>query len=340
VIDLFSADPKVIDPGSATQLMVAVRNAERVTIEPGIGALKSQDRVLVHPETTTTYTLNASGPGGVDRRTLVVTVKAIRAALPKAPSIEVFSADSKEIRAGEAANLTWRVSDAAEVRIEPEPGVVFGDHVQVRPVKTTVYTLVAKGPGGSQMQTLTITLQPAAKGNPEPREETPPPAPQPRIKSFAPDHPVIDAGGEAVLSYSVADAASVTIDPGVGTFTPLNEINQVKVRPSKTTIYSLTARGPGGEDVATIRVTVNEPPAPPPPSPQPLSGVFHCPNGPVRQGQTVYIDNLPARPMELNIDQTTWWAMPFQSLPNGERRLPLVARKPVNGCEITWKTKN
>jgi hypothetical protein len=355
-IDRFSADPEAIDPGQSTKLAVAVRNAEKLTIEPGVGALKSQDPVVVNPHTTTAYTLTATGPGGVDRRMLVVSVKEIRAVTPvtpKAPSIEMFSADSKIIRAGEATTLRWRVSESTDVQIEPDPGAVSGDHVQVRPLKTTAYTLVAKGPGGSKMETLTIAVEPAAKAGPGRRGGTPPdatkrnpepvapkPPPTPRIMSFTADRQAIDAGAEVVLSYSVENAASVTIDPGAGTFAPMSQVNQVKVHPSKTTTYTLTAHGSTGEDVATIQVTVNNPPPPAPPPPQPLSGVFHCPNGSVQAGQTINIDNLPARLLDLDIDQTTWWVKPFQTLPNGQRRLPLVARKAVNGCEITWKTKN
>jgi peptidoglycan-associated lipoprotein len=55
-----------------------------MSINQGIGAVQSQGERQVFPTNSTTYTLNASGPGGTDSRSVTVTVTA--APTPPPPS--------------------------------------------------------------------------------------------------------------------------------------------------------------------------------------------------------------------------------------------------------------
>ena len=77
----------------------------------------------------------------------------------------------------------------------------------------------------------------------------------------------IERGQAATLRWSVEDATSVTIEPGLGTVQ--NNGNR-QVFPSNTTTYRLTATGAGGNASATasVNVTVPAPPPPPPPAPK------------------------------------------------------------------------
>jgi peptidoglycan-associated lipoprotein len=72
----------------------------------------------------------------------------------------------------------------------------------------------------------------------------------------------IDKGQSSTLTWQTTNANSVSIDNGVGAVQP-NGSQQVT--PTESTTYTLTAKGDGGTQTATARVTVNQPPPPPPP---------------------------------------------------------------------------
>ncbi|GAH83088.1 unnamed protein product, partial [marine sediment metagenome] len=77
---------------------------------------------------------------------------------------------------------------------------------------------------------------------------------EPIINSFSADPTTITVGESSVLSWSITDANSVTIDNGVGsvTFT-----GNTMVNPVVTTTYTLTATNNTGSVTAMITVTVN-----------------------------------------------------------------------------------
>ncbi len=99
----------------------------------------------------------------------------------------------------------------------------------------------------------------------------PPPAPSnvPVIAQFTAEPS--SRGQSATLRWSVSDATSVTIEPGLG---PVQSNGSRQVFPSNTTSYQLSATGPGGNASASATVNVNVPTAPvaaPPKDTTPLS---------------------------------------------------------------------
>jgi len=68
---------------------------------------------------------------------------------------------------------------------------------------------------------------------------------------------VISAGDQVQLSWRTTDATSVSID-GIGDV-PTSGVKSVS--PAESTTYHLVARGAGGTAEASVRVTVNAPPA-------------------------------------------------------------------------------
>jgi hypothetical protein len=72
----FTASPSSIQPGQSATLEWAVVNADRITLDRGIGIVATRDTRTVTPSRTTTYTLTALGFGGVvsDTRSVTVTV--------------------------------------------------------------------------------------------------------------------------------------------------------------------------------------------------------------------------------------------------------------------------
>lgn len=97
---------------------------------------------------------------------------------------------------------------------------------------------------------------------PPPPPPPPPPAPTASI-SVSPD--TIQPGQSATLSWQTSNASDVSID-GIGAVQPSGS---QQVTPTDSTTYHLTAKGSGGTQDATTRLTVTPPPAtapPPPPS--------------------------------------------------------------------------
>jgi len=90
----------------------------------------------------------------------------------------------------------------------------------------------------------------------------PPPPPQPTpTASISVNPSTIQLGQSASLNWETTNATDVSIE-GIGAVQP-NGFQSVS--PSDSTNYHLVAKGPGGTQDATIRLTVTAPPAPPPP---------------------------------------------------------------------------
>jgi peptidoglycan-associated lipoprotein len=89
----------------------------------------------------------------------------------------------------------------------------------------------------------------------------PPPPPSPTASIYvSPD--TIQPGESATLSWQTSNATDVTID-GVGA---VQASGSQSVNPSQSTTYHLTAKGSGGTQEATTRLTVTQAPPPPPPT--------------------------------------------------------------------------
>jgi peptidoglycan-associated lipoprotein len=96
---------------------------------------------------------------------------------------------------------------------------------------------------------------------PPPPPPPPPPAPTASI-SVSPN--TIQAGQSASLTWQTSNATDVSID-GIGAVQPNGSQS---VSPTDSMTYHLTAKGSGGTQEATARLTVTQaPPPPPPPTP-------------------------------------------------------------------------
>jgi peptidoglycan-associated lipoprotein len=89
----------------------------------------------------------------------------------------------------------------------------------------------------------------------------PPPPPPTPTASIAVTPNSIQAGQSASLTWQTSNATDVSID-GIGAVQPNGSQS---VSPTDSTTYHLTAKGSGGTQEATARLTVTAAPAPPPP---------------------------------------------------------------------------
>jgi peptidoglycan-associated lipoprotein len=88
----------------------------------------------------------------------------------------------------------------------------------------------------------------------------PPPAPNAPTASLSANPNTIDPGQSTTLTWQTTNATDVSID-GIG---PVDISGSRQVTPADSTTYHLVAKGTGGTQDATARVTVNQAPAPPP----------------------------------------------------------------------------
>ncbi len=89
----------------------------------------------------------------------------------------------------------------------------------------------------------------------------PPPPPAAPTASISVNPTTIQAGQSASLTWQTSDATDVSID-GIGAVQPNGSQS---VSPTESTTYHLAAKGSGGTQEATARLTVTPASAPPPP---------------------------------------------------------------------------
>jgi peptidoglycan-associated lipoprotein len=103
----------------------------------------------------------------------------------------------------------------------------------------------------------------ACKKKAAPPPPPPPPPPAAPTASISVDPSSIQAGQSATLSWQTTNATDVSID-GIGAVQPNGSQS---VSPTDSTTYNRGAKGAGGTQEATARLTVTQAPPPPPPPP-------------------------------------------------------------------------
>lgn len=122
----FTANPSSIQPGQSTTLEWAVVNADRITLDQGIGIVETRGSRTVSPAVTTTYTLTALGYRGTgnDTRSVTVTVAGTTAA----PAAKSKSESNRPI-----PRLPDGTVDLSGIYIAPFMSIVPIDAVTLRP---------------------------------------------------------------------------------------------------------------------------------------------------------------------------------------------------------------
>jgi peptidoglycan-associated lipoprotein len=103
----------------------------------------------------------------------------------------------------------------------------------------------------------------ACKKKVQPAPPPPPPPPPAPTATLTANPTTIEKGQSATLTWQTTNATDVEIE-GTG---KVDANGSTQVTPTDSTTYRLTAKGPGGTQDATARVTVTQPPPPPPPPP-------------------------------------------------------------------------
>ena len=107
-----------------------------------------------------------------------------------------------------------------------------------------------------------IMMLGACKKKVAPPPPPPPPPPAAPTASLTANPDSIEKGQSTTLTWATTNATDVSID-GIGA---VQASGSQQVTPAESTTYHLAAKGAGGTQEATARVTVAEAPPPPPPA--------------------------------------------------------------------------
>jgi hypothetical protein len=250
VISSFNASPSSISAGQSSTLNWNVSGATTVSIDQGIGNVALTGTRSVAPSATTVYTLTASSSAGSATATTQVIVSGAPSSTGL-PVINSFIASPSSITVGGSTSLSWNVSNATSITIDHGVGAVGSSgNTIVLPSTTTTYTLTATNAAGSIPATALVLVSGASYGG------------LPVINFFTASPPVISGSGSTFLRWDVSNAASVSIDNGIG---PVSSSGTLLVSLSSSTNFTLMATNAYGSVYLTISVLVSGG-APPPPS--------------------------------------------------------------------------
>jgi peptidoglycan-associated lipoprotein len=101
----------------------------------------------------------------------------------------------------------------------------------------------------------------ACKKKVQPAPPPPPPPPAAPTASLSANPNTIEKGQSVTLTWETTNATDVTLGPN-----KVEPNGSATVSPTDSTTFHLVAKGPGGTQEATARVTVTAPPPPPPPA--------------------------------------------------------------------------
>jgi len=172
---------------------------------------------------------------------------------PGLPVIYAFTTSPNSMSAGGTSTLSWSVSNANTVNIVPGVGnVAATGSMSVMPSSTTIYTISAVNANGSTNATTQVIVNQTPVYNMG-NVDTQPPIGLPLINEFSASPTSVSAGGTSTLSWSVSNANTVNIQPGIGN---VAASGSTTVAPSSTTTYTISAVSSNGSTNATTQIQV------------------------------------------------------------------------------------
>jgi len=328
-IQSFTSSASAIVAGETATLNWITVNAVEIELLAGgsrveLGNLSpNRDSLRVSPTSTTVYQLRAIGRDG-EVATESLTLEVQR---PQAPVIAAFEAEPETIGVGMSSTLSWQVAGATSIEIASQAGESLdlggkdplADSIEVQPTETTIYELVAKGPGGEALRAVRVDVVPA-----------------PTLVARA-SPGTIAAGGSSHLIWETEGADRVIVKEGETLLFETTELldGELEVTPLAPTTYTIEAQGFGGETSATVDVRVQ-------PS---ITSFTTSIQAPVRVGMVVDLawTTLGAEELVLTNDDGLRIEIPAEEVAEGATQAPvgtsgvftLEARR---GSEVSQRT--
>jgi hypothetical protein len=121
---IFSNNPTTISSGGTSTLLWDVKGATFVSIDQGIGQVEIAGSRIVSPVKSTVYTISATNTAGnVIRSSATIIVLAPVSSTQTTASNPVISFTASH-RGGTSWQLSWNVSNATQIAIQPDIGPV------------------------------------------------------------------------------------------------------------------------------------------------------------------------------------------------------------------------
>jgi len=249
-VNNFAASPALIDAGQTSRLTwnesSNVANVQITSVggDTNTYTVPPGQRFLdVRPPSTTTYTITVTSNDCAAQ----TATQSLTLTVASCPTIDFFAATTTNIVAGGSSTLQWSTSNPAQVLLNGTP-VSSSGSLTVTPNTTTTYRLTAVSSNGTCNVERLITVTVAA-------------CPAPQTNSFTANPSTVLIGGNQMirLAWSITDnsgtGVTVSISPGIGTFSIANGFVDI-TQPQSTTTYTLTVtNGCGVTSTAQITVT-------------------------------------------------------------------------------------
>ncbi len=242
VIELAEVVPPNPEAGQAVTLRWRINNARRVElrpfgieVDPAIGEYTFEEGF----SDDVTVDLVAANLLRSSRESLNIPVSVT----VEEPVVNEWSVFPTEVVQGQEITIRWSVSNAESVRVQPFGTVDASGERKDTPQQTETYTLIATNQGRSVEQSERVVVS-----TPEPDA--------PEITSFSANPSTVVEGATPTIQlvWETDRTDTVTIEPGLG---PVGLTGNRDVpAPSSDTVYTLVARGPGGETQAQVQVIV------------------------------------------------------------------------------------
>jgi hypothetical protein len=245
----FTANPSSIVTDETTTLSWSTVHASTCSATGGWSGTKGTSGTqTVAPTANTTYTLTCTGPGGtVVQHTTVTVSKITPSPTPTTTPALNFVANPTMITSGGSASLSWSTVHASTCSATGGWSGTKGTSgtQTVAPTANTTYTLTCTGPGGTVVQSMTITVGGMT---------SPAPTPEPTL-AFSSNVTSLTRGESATLTWSSQSTANCVAGGGWSGNKAL-EGSEV-IFPTETTTYALLCTGttsPGVEQQVSIIV--------------------------------------------------------------------------------------
>ncbi|NND65746.1 MAG: hypothetical protein HKM24_07260 [Gammaproteobacteria bacterium] len=240
-----TASPTTITEGASSTLTWTVTNATSCSASDAWSGAKlaTGSSEMVMPLVTSTYTLSCTGIGGTRSDSVTVTVNPL---VTDPPTVSL-TATPNPIDQGNASVISWVTTNATSCSASGAWSGgkdSKGGSESVSPSATSTYTLTCMGDGGSDDDSVTVTVNGAG--------------PMAPTVSLTASRLTIDEGMTSLLTWVVTNADSCTaFGAGAwsGSKTPTGG-NEV-VLPTVTSTYVLTCTGVGGSTSDTATIVVN-----------------------------------------------------------------------------------
>ena len=242
-----TSNPQTISQGDEVRLSWTLNSDVASSKIEGVNTNATQSFINLKPAQTTTYRMNVTGHDGL--KSSCETTVTVNPISTDAPYCELDSDPS--VTAGKEASLWWWVEDAVSATIDHNIGLIKkmpGGEVLIFPTQTQTYTLTATGKNGQKtICKKKIIVNPA-------------PAIDPYCELGSDEPAEIVAGDAASLWWWVEDAASASINQGIGNVKMPEDY--IEFFPTQTQTYTLTATGKSGHKVTCRQKIVVKSPAP------------------------------------------------------------------------------